>query len=58
VPLPFELADHDEGKHHTVLGEPGDGPGIGQQYGGVEYERTNCRIRRFPGGGGRTSDAG
>ena len=34
--LRLELREHHQRQHHLVLGEPGHGQGIGQEYGGVD----------------------
>jgi hypothetical protein len=47
VSLSLQFADHHEREHHAVLGEPGQRPGVREQYGGVQHVDVT-------GGGGTT----
>ena len=55
VAFTLEFADDDQRKHHVVLGEPGHGPRVGQQHGGVQNVGPDSRLAADPAEGGLQS---
>ncbi len=43
IPLGLKLGDHDQRQHDSVLSEPADGAGVGEQDAGVEHIRAAIR---------------
>ena len=49
VAFGLQLADHHQRQDHLVLVEPGAGPRIGQQHGGVEDVGTSSHVDSYVG---------